>query len=326
MNIAPPQLSTFTPPLPETLVANLSALNIRTVPDLIFVPPAELLRKLPTGSITFPELTHHIAHVRSAFAGAAATGDQLIGELEARSRLPSVRSALPALDALVGDSFGGASGGRVIEISGASASGKTALALHIVLHHLESDPTDAALWLDTTGNLAPARLATLASRSHHEPAAHAELLTRLNIASAFDTATAARSIEALDTEFDASSQPESRPRRFRIVVLDTVTALLGPQLSGISSQGHAEMTMFMRLLRTAAQEHGLCILVLNDATGAGRPALGASFTFMSDATLWLTRSSGQDRELRTAEVLRSRISATGSRCAFRIRHGKVLAT
>jgi hypothetical protein len=97
------------------------------------------------------------------------------------------------------------------------------------------------------------------------------------------------------------------------------------------------MTMFMRLLRTAAQKHGLCIIVgvplplllssfyqgsreasadeevgppqvLNDATGAGRPALGASFTFMSDATLWLTRSSGKDRELRTAEVLRSRIS------------------
>ncbi len=125
MNLAPPPLSTFTPPLPESLVANLSALNIRTAPDFIFVPPAELLRKLPTGSITFPELTRHIAHVRNAFAGPALTGDQLIGELEARAGLPSVRSGLPALDGLVGNSFGGASGGRVIEISGASASGKT---------------------------------------------------------------------------------------------------------------------------------------------------------------------------------------------------------
>ena len=97
--------------------------------------------------------------------------------------------------------------------------------------------------------------------------------------------------------------------------------------------------MFMRLLRSAAQKHGLCILVcispslrpcivarpvsadgevllpcfphkvLNDATAAGRPALGASFTFMTDATLWLERAPGpQDRELRTAEVLRSRVS------------------
>ncbi len=44
-----------------------------------------------------------------------------------------------------------------------------ALALHIILHHLALHPTDAALWLDTTGNLAPARLATLASCSRNEP-------------------------------------------------------------------------------------------------------------------------------------------------------------
>jgi len=125
MNVTPPQLSTFTPPLPETFVLNLSVLNICTAPDLIFVPPAELLRKLPTGSITFPELTNHIAHVRNAFAGPALTGDQLIGGLEARTQLPSVRSGLPALDELVGNSFGGASGSRIIEISGASAAGKT---------------------------------------------------------------------------------------------------------------------------------------------------------------------------------------------------------
>ncbi|KAI0255071.1 P-loop containing nucleoside triphosphate hydrolase protein [Lactifluus subvellereus] len=303
MNVRPPLLSTFIPPLPETLVANLSALNIRTAPDFIFVSPAELLRRLPTGSITFRELKHHIAHVTQAFAGPAITGDKLI--LDALAHLEPVRSGLPALDDLVGGSFGGASGGRVIEISGPSASGKTALALHIVLHHLGSHQTDAALWLDTTGNLAPARLATLAScSSNDEPV---QPLTRLNIAPAFDTAAAARAIEALDTE-SGNNKPQRPASRFRIVVLDTVTVLLGPQLSAVSSQGHAEMTTFMRLLREAAQKHALCILVLNDATAAGRPALGTSFAFMTDATLWLARGQGQDRELRTAEVLRSRVS------------------
>lgn len=177
-----------------------------------------------------------------------------------------------------------------------------------------------------------------------------------------------RAIEALDAE-SGNDNPQRQASRFRIVVLDTVTMLLGPQLSAVSSQGnvtpplspsspceyicqavrgeadedhnrlplgHAEMTTFMRLLREAAQKHGLCILVrirslslasppfwisvkaqnlderayqmLNDATAAGRPALGASFTFMADATLWLASVPGQDRELRTAEVLRSRVS------------------
>jgi hypothetical protein len=125
MSMVPPLLSTFIPPLPETLVANLSVLNIRTAPDLIFVSPAELLRRLPRGSITFTELTHCIAHVTQAFAGPAITGDKLIEELDALTQLESVRSGLPVLDGLVGGSFGGASGGRVIEISGSSGSGKT---------------------------------------------------------------------------------------------------------------------------------------------------------------------------------------------------------
>ena len=125
MNHAHPPLSDYAPPLPESLVTSLSALNIRTAPDFIFVLPAELLRKLPAGSITLPELTRHIAHVKNAFAGPAITGCQLIGESEACAQLPSVLSGLPALDGLVGNSFGGASGGRVVEISGTGASGKT---------------------------------------------------------------------------------------------------------------------------------------------------------------------------------------------------------
>ena len=192
MNAIPlsPSLSDFTPPLPTTLVANLASLNLRTAPDLIFASPAELIRKLPAGSITFTELTHHIAHVTAAFAGHAITADKLVAELELRARLEPVSSSgLPALDELIGigNDFGGAPGGRVIEISGTSASGKTvrrqappdvipitegssqALALHIALCHLTSHPSIAALWLDTTGDLAPARLASLISRSDDQP-------------------------------------------------------------------------------------------------------------------------------------------------------------
>jgi hypothetical protein len=70
--------------------------------------------------------------------------------------------------------------------------------------------------------------------------AHKEILTRLNIASTFNTATARRTIEALDAQGDdgATSTAASQANRFQIVVLDTVTALLGPQLSGVSAQGN----------------------------------------------------------------------------------------
>ena len=124
MNVTPPpSLSDFTPPLPAMLVANLALLNIRTAPDLIFASPAELIGKLPAGSITFTELTHHIARVTVAFAGPAITADELIAELEQRAGLErmSSSSGLPVLDELT--SIG--NDGRLIEISGMSASGKT---------------------------------------------------------------------------------------------------------------------------------------------------------------------------------------------------------
>ncbi|KAI0267658.1 hypothetical protein BC834DRAFT_822097 [Gloeopeniophorella convolvens] len=230
MNPTPPALSTFVPPLPEALVANLATLGIKTAPDLIFAPLATLMRQLPPGSITYAELMQHVAHVTEAFAGPVITGDKLLAEADSRVQLGSVQSGLPALDALLDHNSGGESSGRVVEISGSGGSGKTALALHIVLNHLESHQPNAALWIDTTGDLAPARLTALASHSHEGPAAE-DILSRLNIVSVFDIEAVVRTIEALDSD----SAPQVP--RFRIVVLDTVTALLGPRLSGLSSQG-----------------------------------------------------------------------------------------
>ena len=124
----PPSLSDYTPTLPATLVANLASLNVRTAPDLIFASPVELIGKLPAGSVTFNDLTHHIATVTAAFAGPAITADKLIAELELHRCLEPVSSCgLPPFDELIGigNDFGGAPSGRLIEISGASASGKT---------------------------------------------------------------------------------------------------------------------------------------------------------------------------------------------------------
>lgn len=45
------------------------------------------------------------------------------------------------------------------------------------------------------------------------------------------------------------------------LVVDSITALLGPLLSAASSQGHALMTNLMRQLRTIAQVHSITVIV-----------------------------------------------------------------
>jgi hypothetical protein len=73
----------------------------------------------------------------------------------------------------------------------------------------------------------------------------------------FDTATAARTVEALDTEGGTGAgRPESHAHQFRIVVLDTVTALLGPHLSGISSQGNAPPQLLSHVVLSKSKFSG----------------------------------------------------------------------
>jgi RAD51-like protein 3 len=61
---------------------------------------------------------------------------------------------------------------------------------------------------------------------------------------------------------DIHSQTNSpSAARIRIIVIDSITPLLGPMLSAVSSQGHAIMTTFMRQLRALSQAFELCIFV-----------------------------------------------------------------
>ena len=107
------------------------------------------------------------------------------------------------------------------------------------------------------------------------------------------------------------------------------------------------MTTFMQHLRAFAETYSLSVLILNGtssvtsgrATGAPRsrkPALGPSFTYMTDVTLWLSRTEpkqfAEDEEALdetlmstfTAEVLRSRTTASLSMCPAKLFAADVL--
>lgn len=223
----------------------------------------------------------------------------------------------------------------------------------MIFRHLCDHARAVAVWMDTTGDLSADRI------KHTLPAyaglATSTVLERLHISLAFDLPSAYDVLESIRSVFMSPEPSDSTPR---ILVIDTITSLLGPHLSAVSSQGHAAMIAFMRTLRTLAQTHLLCILVINSSTivkssnpasmlttVTRKPALGPSFTFLTDATLWLARppasepgdtsiishdtaNQGETSEksagdLRVAEVLRSRISLSRMSCAFRIHDGIV---
>jgi RAD51-like protein 3 len=166
-------------------------------------------------------------------------------------------------------------------------------------------------------------------------------LKRLQVALAFDVEAAQDIIENLRMVLNS----DPRAPRIRFVVIDTITPLLSPLLNAISAQGHAIMASFMQQLRSLAQTFSLVVFVINDNTFCNpsnpdsaflttnrKPALGPSFPFLSDSTLWLSKYSdnianvsGTDKfTTHIAEVFRSKSERSRTWCTFKIQNGIML--
>ncbi|OCH86606.1 P-loop containing nucleoside triphosphate hydrolase protein [Obba rivulosa] len=348
------QLRTLIPSLPQALVDALDAQGIRTDADLLFSSSStDIFKKLPTGTISLREFNELVAQVTERASAPAVRGDEVFtAETKIREDIidEDFHTGLPKLDELLG----GLSPPRVVEISGDRGSGKTTLALQLVLRHLSRVHDSSALWIDTTGDsLSPERVSTLLplyedevrTRSStkittsYDPWAACQAvssaLERLQVAMAFDIEAAQEVLESMRESL--SSDPTSA-LVIRCVVIDTITPLIGPLLSAVSSHGHAVMTTFMRELRSLANRFSLTILVINSSTGAAprnrdsaffatdrKPALGPSFTFLTDTTLWLTKhgTEGGDKTANTvvAEIFRSRKTRSRTWCTLKLRQG-----
>ncbi|CDO71803.1 hypothetical protein BN946_scf184939.g27 [Trametes cinnabarina] len=319
-------LQQLSPPLREDFVQALQDIGVWSDTDLLLAnEPTTIFGRLPPElGITLLEYRQAVVKVAELASAPPAYGDRLL-ESENR-RYEDIHSddmlvGVPEVDALLG----GFSAPRVVELSGDKGSGKTALALQLVLRHLANVGNSSVLWIDSSGEFAPERAALMLDQITGEYSASAP--ERLQVSLAFDIEAVHEVLESLrQTMSPRDESAYTEHPTTRCIVIDSITPLLGPMLSATSSQGHAIMTTFMRQLRAFADSFCLTVIVINNSTKmlprnpdavfetTRKPALGPSFTFMTDATLWLSRrpegESTDDGEssVHVAEVLRSRIS------------------
>ncbi|KAL1728465.1 P-loop containing nucleoside triphosphate hydrolase protein [Schizophyllum commune] len=338
----------------------LASLGVLTDTDLLFGPPPhELIARLPPGTITLRQLQGAIESISAASSSQGLSVDDLLSSSAAvqqkggAASLSHASTGLPDLDTMLGN--GGFVEGRVYEISGDKRSGKTCLALNTVINHLVRYDNCHACWVDTMGDFTVEKALQVLGASTDDP--YATALDRFEVSLAFDVSTMFDVLQTLRTS--------SSYRKVRFLVVDTIWALLSPLFSNFSAQGHAIMTDLMHQLRQCAQDMNLTVLVLNNSSSltprdgpkapnlsafeaaTRRPALGPSFQFMTDATLWLSQADvlteakvegdeefemqhvdgaeapelGQDTPKQLiCELLRSRISPTGTWCTFTIQN------
>ncbi|KAI9061202.1 P-loop containing nucleoside triphosphate hydrolase protein [Trametes sanguinea] len=333
------RLQQFSPPLREDLVQALQGIGVRTEVDLLLADDSTAIftRLPPELGISLLEFRRAVEKVVELAAAVPTYGDKLLEAENARHDeilRDEMLVGVPAVDALLG----GFSPPRVVEISGDKGSGKTTLAMQVALRHLATVGDSSVLWIDSSGEFAPERVSLMLDQMNGEYTASA--LERLQVSLAFDIEAVHEVLESLRqsmTSRNASSYSELPVTR--CIVIDSITPLLGPMLSATSSQGHAIMTTFMRQLRAFADSFSLTIIVINNSTKmlprnpdaifetARKPALGPSFTFMTDATLWLSRrpedesADEKGSTMHVAEVLRSRISRSKTWAPFKIKNG-----
>ncbi|KAF9565352.1 P-loop containing nucleoside triphosphate hydrolase protein [Agrocybe pediades] len=314
------RLSNLVPAIPANIVASLDAIGVRTEIDLLFSGSTfEIYNRLPANTLTLRELTEYTALAAELCAAPGTTAQEALRlEKEALTGDDELRSGLEELDELLR----GLGSGKVIEISGDKGSGKTTLALNIILHHLASQPTPGtAVWVDTTGDFSSEKaLNILACRQLDE-----NILERVQVVLAFDIDFAQALLEDLSSRHD---------RGLRFLVIDTITPLLGPLFSAVSAQGHAIMTDFMRQLQAFARKLGVTVFVINNTSGHGlednkrKPALGPSFVLLTDTSLWLqaildTSAETDDPILHSLQIVKSRSKPTGCSMTFCVRDSTV---
>ncbi|EGN98950.1 hypothetical protein SERLA73DRAFT_108166 [Serpula lacrymans var. lacrymans S7.3] len=323
--------------LPAAFVDALVSCGIRTDADLLFSgSPIDILSKLPLNVVSLADLKKYIETVaEKASAPGIRADDMLAKELESSTNnvdSDTFATGIHELDQLV-NSF---EPSRVYEITGNRGSGKTVLSLHIVLRHLALHPNSRALWIDTTADFSAQR--TAMKLKFYRGEGIETVLERLQVSFLFDVNAVHAALEALRVTLNKDHSPP----RIRCIVIDSITSLIGPMLNAVSSHGHAVMESFMRQLRDLAQTQSLTVLVINNTSAFApynplsaqdsnvrKPALGPSLTYMTDCTLWLAKQEGspapsgnsEQSPVYVAEVLRSKMTKSGTQCAFEIHQG-----
>lgn len=303
------------PGLTAEIINILKTNSIRTVVDLVSSDLEEVARKCSLSYKTMVAIRRVLLAQFSAFPS---NGADLYEELKSSTAILS--TGIASLDKLL-DS--GLYTGEVTEITGAASTGKTQVCLSVAItaaHSLKQ----SVLFVDSTGGLTACRLLELVRSQTEDEEEQAEAMQRIEVVRVFDIY---KMLDALqDLRWSPSQQVASSLGPVKIVIVDSVCAVVYPLLGGKQTDGMALMMQLARELKTMARELSIAVLVTNhvirEGGGALRPALGRSWGFVPSTRILLEQKQGFCVELtnqRIATLTKSPRQPTGLQALLEIR-------
>ncbi|KAG9492710.1 hypothetical protein GDO78_000942 [Eleutherodactylus coqui] len=270
------------PGLTADLITVLKKNHVRTVVDLVASDLEQLARKCSLSYKTLVAVRRVLLAQYSAFPS---NGADLYEELKASTAI--LPTGNKKLDTLL-DS--GLYTGEVTEISGAPGSGKTQLCQSIAAN-VAATLHQRVCYIDTTGGLSGTRLLQLIQCKTQQEDEQAATLERIQVIHVFDAYKLLDVLQGLRQSF--SQQLLRSGEKLRLVVVDSVCAVVYPLLGGKQTEGMAVMMYLARELKTLAHDFSLAVLVTNhitkDASAVSRPALGRSWSFVPSIRIQIHR-------------------------------------
>ncbi|XP_057271488.1 DNA repair protein RAD51 homolog 4 isoform X2 [Pezoporus wallicus] len=267
------------PGLTEEMIQLLRANSIQTVVDFVSSDLEDVAQKC---SLSYKALAAVRRVLLAQFSAFPANGADLYEELKSSTAILPTGS--PSLDQLL-DS--GLYTGEVTELMGAPGSGKTQVCLGIAAS-VSLGLKQHVLFLDSTGGFTASRLYQMLRAQEEEE--QLEALQRIQVVRVFDIYEMLSALQELRERL--SQQVVSSMSPLKIVVIDSVSAVMYPVLGGKQSEGLAIMMQLARELKTLAREFSLAVVVTNQvtrdsSTGPPKPALGRSWSFVPSTRVLL---------------------------------------
>ncbi|NXM48009.1 RA51D protein, partial [Gymnorhina tibicen] len=284
------------PGLTEDMIQLLRANGIRTVVDFVSSDLEDVAQKC---SLSYKALVAVRRVLLAQFSAFPANGADLYEELKSSTAILPTGS--PSLDQLL-DS--GLYTGEVTELMGAPGSGKTQVCLGIAAS-VSLGLKQHVLFLDSTGGFTASRLYQMLQAQTEDEEEQArqvlgrlrlcsvpqlEALQRIQVVRVFSIYELLSALQELRDRL--SQQVVSSTGPLKMVVLDSVSAVIYPLLGGRQSEGLALMMQLSRELKTLAREFSLAVVVTNQvtrdsSTGPLKPALGRSWSFVPSTRVLL---------------------------------------
>ncbi|XP_019837840.2 DNA repair protein RAD51 homolog 4 isoform X1 [Bos indicus] len=238
------------PGLTQDMVQLLQSRGIKTVVDLVCADLEEVAQKC---GLSYKALVALRRVLLAQFSAFPFNGADLYEELKTSTAILS--TGIGSLDKLLD---AGLYTGEVTEIVGAPGSGKTQVCL-CVAAHVAHGLQQNVLYIDSNGGLTASRILQLLQARTPDEEEQAGALQRIQVVRAFDI------FQMLDVLQDlrgaVSQQVSSSSGTLKVVVVDSVAAVVAPLLGGQQREGLALMMQLARELKTLARDLSVAVLV-----------------------------------------------------------------